>query len=128
MRANKIQHLLHDNNLKFWGDDIWPGNSPDLNVAEWIESIIKDEVEEKMLSETRDNCYREDILKVDLTNVLTNPETGTDLIETLLRSYPSRLLAVKNANGRYTHYWFYSFNIEGIKLFWNTLNLNFTSK
>ncbi|CAF1353673.1 unnamed protein product [Rotaria sp. Silwood1] len=47
MRANKTQHLLQDNDVKFWGNDIWPGNSPDLNVAEHIGSIIKDEVEKK---------------------------------------------------------------------------------
>ena len=73
-------------------------------MAERIGSIIKNEVEKKMLSETEANRYREDILKMHLTNVLTNLETDTDLFETLLRSYPSRLHAVKNANGRHTHY------------------------
>ena len=104
MRANKTQHLLQENNVKFWGNDIWPGNSPDLNVAERIGSIIKDEVEKKMLSETGHNRYLEDTLKVHITNVLTNIEADTDLFETLLRSYPSRLRAVKKANGRHTHY------------------------
>ncbi|CAF4738172.1 unnamed protein product [Rotaria sp. Silwood2] len=47
MRANKTQHLLYDNAIQFWGNDIWPGNSPDLNVAEHIGTIIKDEVEKK---------------------------------------------------------------------------------
>ncbi|CAF1445209.1 unnamed protein product [Adineta ricciae] len=55
MRANKTQHLLQDNNVKFWGNGIWPGNLPDLNVAERIGSIMKDEVEKKMLSETGHN-------------------------------------------------------------------------
>ncbi|CAF0742559.1 unnamed protein product [Didymodactylos carnosus] len=104
MRANKTQHLLQGNNVKFWGNDIWPGNSRNLNVAERIGSIIKDEVEKKTLSETGHNRYLEDILTVHITNVLTNIETDTDLFETLLRSYPSRLRAVKNANGRHTHY------------------------
>ncbi|CAF5173205.1 unnamed protein product, partial [Rotaria magnacalcarata] len=36
MRANKTQHLLQENDVKFWGNDIWPGNSPGLNVAECI--------------------------------------------------------------------------------------------
>ncbi len=49
MRANQTQHLFQDNDIKFWGNDIWPGNSPDLNVAEHIGSIIKNEVEK--------NCY-----------------------------------------------------------------------
>lgn len=104
MRANQTQHLLQDNGLKFWGNDIWPGNSPDLNAAEHIGSIIKDEVEKKMLSETRDSRYLAETLKMHISDVLTNMETDIDLFETLLCSYPSRLRAVKNANGRHTDY------------------------
>ena len=88
----------------YWHNDIWPGNSPDLNAAEHIGSIIKDEVETKMLSETRDSRYLEETLKMHLSDVLTDMETNTDLFETLLCSYPSRLRAVKNANGRHTDY------------------------
>ena len=46
-RANKTQHLLQDNDVKFSVNDIWPENSPDINVAERIGSIIKDAVEKK---------------------------------------------------------------------------------
>ena len=53
MRANQIQHLLQDNGVKFWDNDIWPGNSPDLNVAEHIGSIIKDEVKKKVIRNQR---------------------------------------------------------------------------
>ncbi len=95
MRANKTQHLLQDNDVKFWGNDIWPGNSPNINVAECIGSIIKDEVETKMLSETEYNRYDEDTLKIHIENLL---------IETLLCSHPYRIRAVKNANGRHTDY------------------------
>ncbi|CAF3865513.1 unnamed protein product [Rotaria sp. Silwood1] len=104
MRAYQTQHLLRDNDIKFWRNDIWPGNSPDLNVAEHIGTIIKDEVEKKMLSETRQSRYLEETLKMHLSDVLTNMETDTNLFETLLCSYPSRLRAVKNANGRHTDY------------------------
>ncbi|CAF5227526.1 unnamed protein product, partial [Rotaria magnacalcarata] len=104
MRANKTRHLLQDNDVKFWGNDIWPGNSPDLNVAECIGSIIKDEVETQMLSEAEYNQYHEDTLKMHIENVLTSMEEDTELFETLLCSYPSRLSAVKNANGRHTDY------------------------
>ncbi|CAF2058602.1 unnamed protein product [Rotaria magnacalcarata] len=90
--------------LSFWGNDIWPGNSPDLNVAECIGSIIKDEVETKMLSETEYNRYHEDTLKMHIENVLTSMEEDTELFETLLCSYPSRLRAVINANGHHTDY------------------------
>jgi hypothetical protein len=47
MRANQTQHLFQDNDVKCWGNDIWPGNSPDLNAAEHIGAIVKDEVEKK---------------------------------------------------------------------------------
>ncbi len=49
MRANQTQHLFQDNGVKFWGNDIWPGNSPDLNAAEHIGTIIKDEVEKNVI-------------------------------------------------------------------------------
>ena len=49
MRANQTQHLLQDNGVKFWGNDIWPVNSPNLNVAEHIGTILKDEVEKQVI-------------------------------------------------------------------------------
>jgi hypothetical protein len=104
MRAYPTQHLLQDNDIKFWGNDIWPGNSPDLNAAEHIGTIIKDEVEKKMLSEPGHSRYLEETLKMHISDVLKNMETDTDLFETLLCSYLSRLRAVKNANGRHTDY------------------------
>ncbi|CAF3372808.1 unnamed protein product, partial [Rotaria sp. Silwood2] len=52
MKANMTQQLIQDNNINFWGNNIWHGNSPDLNVAEHIGTIIKDEFEKRMLSET----------------------------------------------------------------------------
>ncbi|CAF4602391.1 unnamed protein product, partial [Rotaria sp. Silwood2] len=100
---NDEENVIDPNEATF-AHDKTACNSPDLNVPKRIGSIIKDEVEKKMLSETGDNRYREDILKVHLTNVLTNLETDTDLFETLVRSYPSRLRAVKNVNGPHTHY------------------------
>jgi len=104
MRAYMTQHLLQDNDINFWGNDIWPGNSPDLNVAENIGTVIKNEVEEKMLLETEGDRYKEETLKEHLSYVLTNMESNTELFETLLCFYPSRLRAVKNANGRHTDY------------------------
>jgi hypothetical protein len=52
MRANATQQLLQDNQVEFWGNSIWPGNSPDLNPAEHIGSIIKDRTEAAMNQET----------------------------------------------------------------------------
>jgi hypothetical protein len=104
MRAYMTQHLLQDNDINFWGNDIWPGNSPDLNVAERIGTVIKNEVEQKVLLETEGDRYKEETLKEHLLYVLTNMESNTELFETLLCFYPSRLRAVKNANGRHTDY------------------------
>jgi hypothetical protein len=61
MRANMTQHFLQDNNINFRGNDTWPRNSSDLNVAERIGTVIKNQVEKKMLSESemKYDCYRE---------------------------------------------------------------------
>ena len=50
MRANATQQRLKQANVDFGGNDIWPGNSPNLNVAENIAAILKDEVEAQMLA------------------------------------------------------------------------------
>ena len=101
---NNEENVIDPNDVKFWGNDIWPGNSPDLNAAEHVGSIIKDEVEKKMLSEAGSNRFLEATLKNHIENVLTNMGEDTELFETLLCSYLSRLCAVKNANGRHTSY------------------------
>ena len=36
MRAKATQQLLRASGIEFWGNDVWPGNSPDLNPAEHI--------------------------------------------------------------------------------------------
>ncbi|CAF0718778.1 unnamed protein product [Adineta ricciae] len=95
MRANKTQHLLQDNGVNFWSNDIWLDNSPDLNAAEHIGSIIKDEVEKKMSLETGYNRYHEGILQMHIANVLTGMEEDTELFENLLCSYPSQVRAEK---------------------------------
>ncbi|CAF4384810.1 unnamed protein product, partial [Rotaria magnacalcarata] len=46
-----------------------------------------------MLSETEYNRYHEDTLKMYIENVLASMEEDTELFETLLCSYPSRLRA-----------------------------------
>ena len=45
MKANATQQLLGDENVKFWGDSIWPRNSPGMNPAENMGAIVKDKVE-----------------------------------------------------------------------------------
>ena len=104
MRANRIQHLLQDNDVKFGVNDTRLGNSPDLDEAEHIGSIIKHEIGKKMLSETGYNRDREDARQMHMANVLASMEEDTELFETLLCSHPNRLHAVNNANDRHTDY------------------------
>jgi hypothetical protein len=72
MKVNMTQQLIQDSNIDFWGNNIWPGNSPDLNVAEHIGTIIKNEVEKRMLSETGSDRYSEETLKNHIIDVLQN--------------------------------------------------------
>ena len=48
-----------------------------------------------VLSESGYNRYLENILKLHISDVLTNMETDTELFENLLCSYPFRVRAVK---------------------------------
>ncbi len=57
-----------------------------------------------MLLETGYNRYVNDILRMQISNVLMDMEIDSELYETLLCSYLSRLRGVKNANGRHTDY------------------------
>jgi hypothetical protein len=104
MKANMTQHLFQDNDVQFWTNGIWPRNSPDLNMAEHIRSIIKDEVEKQVLSEAGNNRCLEATLKTYIEDVLTNMEEDTELFETLFCSYPYRLRAVQHADGRHISY------------------------
>lgn len=104
MRANATQQLLKIHGIDFWGNDIWPGNSPDLNVAENIGAIIKDEVETLMLQESGQGRYSMEVLRQNLDFVLRNLENNTKLFENLLCSYPARFKAVLTANGGHTGY------------------------
>lgn len=65
---------------------------------------MKDEVETRMLSEARHDRHREETLKNHICDVLKSMETHTELFENLLCSYPSRLQAIRKANGRHTDY------------------------
>jgi len=104
MRANATQHLLKENGIDFWGNDVWPGNSPDLNAAENIGAIIKDEVEAPMLQESDPGRYSPETLRQNLENVLKNLENDTDLFKRLLCSYPVRFKAILKSNCGHTEY------------------------
>ena len=104
MKANMTQHLIQDNGINFWGDNIWPGNSPDLNAAEHVGTVIKDEVEKRMLSESGNDRYSDETLKNHIIDLLRNMGTETERFQNLLCSYPSRLRAVSKADGSHIDY------------------------
>ena len=104
MRALRTQTLLKDNNIDFFGNDEWPGNSPDLNVCENLGSIMKEEVEKRMLSEPPANRFNRIKMEEHINAVLREMEFNTQLFESLLSSYPERLQAVRNANRGNTNY------------------------
>ena len=104
MKANGKQHLLEDEGIKFWGNSIWPDNSPDMNPAENIGAIIKDKVEELMASEDRQNRYSCDVLKTNIESALREVEDDTDLFIDLLCSMRKRFDALKAARGGHTKF------------------------
>ncbi|CAF1388175.1 unnamed protein product [Rotaria sp. Silwood1] len=104
MKANATQHLLEDENVNFWGNSIWPGNSPDMNPAENIGAIIKDKVEQLMANEDRRSRYNYDTLKTNLENTLKDLENDTDLFIDLLCSMRKRFDALKAADGGHTKF------------------------
>ena len=104
MKADATQHLLEDEEVKFWGNSIWPGNNLDMNPAENIGAIIKDKVEELMASEDRQNRYNHDILKTNLENTLKDLENDTDLFIDLLYATRKRFDVLKAAVGGHTNF------------------------
>ena len=57
-------------------NEIWPGNSPDLNSAEHLGAIIKDEVEAKMIQKEGRNHYSIETLKKNLIAVLESGKSN----------------------------------------------------
>lgn len=103
-KANATQALLKDSEIDFFDRTQWPGNSPDLNVAEDIGSILMDKVESLMIAENGANRTSKVVLLQHLENVLHELQNETELFENLLKSYPQRLRAVREANGGHTKY------------------------
>lgn len=103
-RANETQEFMKSSGIDFFDRTEWPGNSPDLNAAEHIGSVLKDKVESKMIKEYGPDRYSKEKLLCNLNSVLKKMEFDTDLFESLLKSYPLRLQAVREANGSHTKY------------------------
>ncbi len=75
-----------------------------LFIEKDIDAIIKDKVEELMLSEDRQNRYNYDILKTNVENTLKYLENDTDPFIDLLCSMRKRFDALKAAGGGHTHF------------------------
>ena len=91
------QEYLKRKEIQFWGNDLWPGNSPDLNPTENLGEVVKNRVEEKMHKEIGPGRYSEETLLKNLNMVLGGLEHDTDLFGNLLCSMPERLRQVKDA-------------------------------
>ena len=79
MSALQTQALLKANKVDFFGNNEWPGSSPDLNTYEHLGLIIKDRVEKKMVSNSKDD------LQAALTRILGDTEFETQLFTSLLK-------------------------------------------
>ena len=95
---------LKTKGIPFWGNDLWPGNSPDLNPTENLGEIVKDRVEKFMHAESGPGRYSEETLMKNLNTILTELEYDTDLFESLLCSMPERLKQVGEAEGGHTNF------------------------
>jgi len=100
-KALTTQELLRESGLDFFSNNEWPSSSPDLNPAEHIGAILKEEVEKKLLA-SQDTS--KDSLMATLQEVLEDLQGKTDLFRHLLQSYPSRIRAVLQAQGGPTDY------------------------
>ena len=88
------------NSVDFFAHSLWPGSSPDLNEAENIGAIMKNRVEKGFLAfEKQERCK-----PAILHQTLDELSDDTELFEKLLKSYPRRLQAVKDAGGYHAHY------------------------
>lgn len=97
MSALATQNLLKANKVDFFGNDEWPGASPDLNACEHLGAILKDRVEQRLQNAGED-------LLLTVANVLEKMEFDRELFVSLLESYPARLKAVRAAAGGHTKY------------------------
>ena len=97
MSALATQNLLKANEIDCFGNNEWPGSSPDLNACENLGSILKGRVENRLLETGGD-------LQQVLVSVLEELEFDDELFTSLLTSYPTRINAVREAKGGHTKY------------------------
>ena len=101
-KALQTQELLRNSGIDFFSSSEFPGSSPDLNVCENVGSILKDRVEERTVN--YDGIPSLNDLRREVTEVLREMEFDSQLFCDLLKSYPSRMQAVVQADGGHTKY------------------------
>jgi hypothetical protein len=82
----------------------WPGNSPDLNPAENLGSILKDQLQCELDKFDGDHKYSVNVLMRILRRILRRMKKNTKLLNDLVLSFPSRLQKVKESNGSKINY------------------------
>lgn len=101
-KALQTQDLLRRENVDFFDNTQWPGNSPDLNPCENLGAIIKQRVETNIHKRKSPLC--KESLKNHLQSVLNELQNDAHLFERLLKTFPVRLAAVQQARGGHTKY------------------------
>ena len=101
-KSKRNQDALLDHGIqcvKPTGYGRWPGNSPDLNVAENLGAIIMDKVQDQIAKKSGPGKYSNKTLLKCLHKVLLETSQDTELFKNLVMSFPKRLMEVKKANG-----------------------------
>ena len=104
MKALATQQLLRDSGIDFFGNNEWPGNSPDLNPCEHLGAIMKSRVEDALVERFPLNNATFHDLHVVLAEVLETMRYDRETFEALLLSYPERLRQVRQAQGGHTNF------------------------
>lgn len=101
-KALQTQQMLKEENIDFFDNTQWPGNSPDLNPCENLGAIIKQRAEANI--HQQNDPLTTETLKNHLQNVLVDLQNDSGLFQCLLKSFPARLAAVQHARGGHTNY------------------------
>jgi hypothetical protein len=82
----------------------WPGNSPDINPAENLGSVLMNQLECELDKFNGDGKYSINVLMRILRKILKRMQKNTKLLNDLVLSFQSRLQQVKESNGLKINY------------------------